>query len=467
MRPASGTLRVQLQGNISVLPSSFRDGNVCVLGLGYVGLTLAVAMADSGFQVHGLEVRDDVLDGLTNDRPHFWEPQLTEKLKRVRQAGRFTFSKALAPEVKASVYIITVGTPLGADGKAQLQSVSDATRQICDHCEDGALIILRSTVKLGTARNVVSPILDATGREYEIAVCPERTLEGKALIELHELPQIIGSDSPDTRARCAQLFGILTPTAVRLHALESAELVKLVDNTYRDVTFGFANEIAKLCAGIGISAQEVIRAGRLGYPRTNVAWPGPVGGPCLEKDPHILFESAASVGVEMAITRAARLTNEEQPGEVAQRLRIAADATGAFPATPQVRLLGLAFKGVPATDDLRGTMAKPMIDGLDRAFPGAVIGGYDAVAEHGAIEDYFGFAPKRSLEDAFKGADLVVIANNHPSLQAIDLGAYAEHMNRPGLIFDYWNMHDAARGRLPDGIRYMGLGSESQRSEMF
>ena len=155
--------------------------------------------------------------------------------------------------------------------------------------------------------------MEKSGKKHQIAFCPERTLEGRALIELHELPQVIGADDSDTRWRCQQLFGQMPPTTVAVQTLETAELVKLVDNTYRDLTFGFANEIAKLCSHVGISANEGINAGRLGYPRTKVALPGPVGGPCLEKDPHILVESAKQWGVHLPITPAGRPTNEQQP----------------------------------------------------------------------------------------------------------------------------------------------------------
>ena len=140
------------------------DRNVCVLGLGYVGLTLAIALADRGFQVHGVEVRKDVLDGLAKGKPHFWEPRLEEKLSRVAKSGQFTFSEMLDGTAKGtSVYFITVGTPLDENRKARLSSVERATRQVACHLQDGGLVILRSTVKLGTARSVVKPILEDTG----------------------------------------------------------------------------------------------------------------------------------------------------------------------------------------------------------------------------------------------------------------------------------------------------------------
>ncbi len=442
------------------LPSSFADRSICVIGLGYVGLTLSVALADTGFQVHGVEKRDVVLDGLASGEPHFWEPRLKDKLARVKTRGQFTFSNGLDASLKVSVYIITVGTPLDKEGNARLDMAEDATRQVISHMSDGALIVLRSTVKLGTARNVVKRLLDESGKRYQLAFCPERTLEGRALIELHELPQVIGADDADTRWRCQQLFGQITPTTVAVSSLEAAELVKLVDNTYRDLTFGFANEIAKLCGRAGISAREVIRAGKLGYPRTNVALPGPVGGPCLEKDPHILAESAKQWGVSMPITLAGRHTNEEQPADVASIARLWADRLSGFAAAPTISLLGLAFKGVPPTDDLRGSMAMPIYRALQAAFPKASFRGYDAVVDPRLTREFFGFDAVPDLQAAFADADLVMVMNNHSSFQQMDLAALAAGMRRPGIVYDLWNLHDDVSEAMPEGVVALALGSE-------
>jgi UDP-N-acetyl-D-mannosaminuronic acid dehydrogenase len=448
---------------IQSVPEAFKDRSICVLGLGYVGLTLAVAMADSGFEVYGVELRDEVLDGLERLEPHFFEPRLKEKLIRVRGRGHFSFGKTLPKNLRASVFMITVGTPLGADGKARLDSVETVARQVALHAPDNSLVILRSTVKLGTARKVVKPILEASGKNFSIAVCPERTLEGKALTELHELPQIIGADDADTRMRCMQIFNLMTRTTVAVRNLETAELIKLVDNTYRDVMFAFANEIAELSANANVSAAEVVRAGRLGYARNNVAWPGPVGGPCLAKDPHILAESASQFGVTMGITKASRAVNEAAPSRAANHMANWIKRIGGFPAAPRISLLGLAFKGVPATDDLRGTMALPIHEALSKAFPTAQFRGYDPLVRHAVTREAFGIDVAADLQDAFKAADLVVVMNNHPQFQTMDVANLAQFMNRPGLVYDFWNMYEDIEDHMPEGRVYMAFGSERAR----
>lgn len=136
---------------------TFPDSVVSILGLGYVGLTLGVAMADAGFKVHGVEVRDTILDSLQKSKAHFWEQDLDETLKKVVESGNFSFSKSYDAVPPSDVYIITVGTPLDDSGQVRLDMIQNATHQIAENFRDGALVILRSTVRIGTARKVVKP----------------------------------------------------------------------------------------------------------------------------------------------------------------------------------------------------------------------------------------------------------------------------------------------------------------------
>lgn len=440
----------------------FRDRRVVIAGLGYVGLTLAVAMAEEGFQVHGIEIREDVLERLAQGEPHFFEPGLQERLRLVVEQGSLTFSRSLQAPFLATVYIITVGTPLDGNGAVRLDMIRNATEQLAGAMTDGALVILRSTVKVGTARNVVQPILDAAGRRYEIAVCPERTLEGSALDELRRIPQIVGADDPGTVSRASQLFSFLTPTIVRVPSLETAEVIKLVDNTYRDVTFAFGNEVARLCNSLGVNSRDVIEAGRLSYPRTNVAFPGPVGGPCLEKDPHILAESGRTCGVVTPLINAARWINENQPQEVVDFLASFTADLADFPRDPVISLLGLAFKGQPETDDLRGTMAFPVLAALRAAFPGASFRGFDAVVADKQIGSAFGITPCGSLRDALRGAHLALVLNNHRVFAAHKLESLCEEMARPGIYYDFWNMHKVGRFSLPENVYYISLGNHGR-----
>ncbi len=444
---------------MSRVPSDFPDRKVCIFGQGYVGLTLAAVMADIGFDVIGAEIRDDVLACLESGKAHFHEPGLDDLVSKLVARGRLRFRKHLDRNDETTVFIVTVGTPLGIDDRVDLNSIQNVSREIAKNLKPGDMVILRSTVKLGTTRRIVIPILDSAGVPYDIAFCPERTLEGQALPELRHLPQIVGSVSPRARIRAAQLFSFVTPTVVQVSSLEAAETIKLVDNTQRDVAFAFANEVARICDVIGISAREVIQSGKLGYPRTNLPLPGPVGGPCLEKDPHIMVEGLREFGLEPEITIAARRINERQPVETVAEIKRWLAAKPDLPDHPVITLAGVAFKGRPATDDLRGTMARPILAALREAFPLGQYRGFDVVVPADIVKREFDLAPTETIEEAFDGANLVVLANNHPCFGGMAIERLAERMAAPGLIYDYWNNFDSLELRLPDGVRYMALGS--------
>ena len=237
-------------------------------------------------------------------------------------------------------------------------------------------------------------------------------------------------------------------------------MIKLVDNAQRDVQFAYANEVARICDTIGVSAGEVISAGKLGYQRTNLPMPGPVGGPCLEKDPYILAEGLEPYGVVPEITLAARRLNERQPDEAIGFLADRARRLEGFPERPVITLMGLAFKGRPATDDLRGSMAKPILDALVRAFPQSVLRGYDPMVAPENIRA-FGLEPLPTLEAAMADANLVVIANNHPAFADMPLETLSEHLARPALVYDFWANFDARELRLAPATGYIALGNHA------
>lgn len=431
---------------------------ICVIGLGYVGLTLGVALAKAGYQVIGIEKNQEIVD-LTNDgTPHFAEAGLSTQLTQVIESQNFSAASDLENHELCGTYIITVGTPLNQNGIARLDMIEAATRQVADAMPDGALIILRSTVKIGTTRKVVSPILSTSGKKFDIAMCPERTLEGNAMKELHELPQIVGADNEHTRLRAASIFRKLTSSVIEVHRPEAAEAIKLIDNTYRDVQFAFANEVARLCDAFNLNALEIISAGKLGYSRTNVPLPGPVGGPCLEKDPHILLESAQTRDIDLEITRASRLVNERLPSETAKAIQkelLNRGLDGSF----QITILGMAFKGIPETDDLRGSMSVKILNELRSLFPKANFTIFDPAIDVKKLKVQFpNDLAFDNIFDAVRESTLVIIANNHPQFSSISPSAILQLMKTNGIIFDYWNHHSNSKDNTLRN-RYLALGN--------
>lgn len=441
-----------------MVPSNYPDKQVCILGLGFVGLTLATTMADIGFQVIGIEKREDLLQQINQGNAGFFEPSLSVKLKKVIENRSLQVFKTIPKNCRATVFIITVGTPLNTNKKINLHSIKKVAQGIAKELKDGDLVLLRSTVKLGATRSVVFPILQKTKKRFQIAFCPERTIEGQAMAELRYLPQIVGADDLATGLRASLLFQFMTPTVIRVRDLETAEMIKLVANTKRDVAFGFANEVARMCDVVGLNADEVISGGGFGYSRTDIPRPGPVGGPCLSKDSHILIQSMMEYGMVPKITVASRKTNEAQPNEVVDFLIHFLKQFKEIPIRPIISLLGIAFKGRPITDDIRGTTAQPIFEALQRAFPLAFFQAYDPVVSEETIQD-FGLSPKKEAIEAFRGAHIVLILNNHPFFASMPLEQWTAQMACPGIIYDFWNNYRPENLHLPEKIYYIGLGN--------
>jgi UDP-N-acetyl-D-mannosaminuronic acid dehydrogenase len=435
---------------------------IVVVGLGYVGLTLAVALAQRGCRVVGLEKRKEVVDLANAGKAHFSETGLDAALSGVCASGKFLACEELDADLVAEAYIITVGTPLIAGTtKPRLDMIEQATGQVAEHMRDDALVVLRSTVKLGTTRNVVKPILDASGKRFHLSMCPERTLEGAALQELAQLPQIVSGDTAAAADRADALFRRITNATVRVGDLETAEMIKLVDNTSRDVRFAFANEVARACDAVGINAGEVIQAGKFQYPRTDVALPGLVGGPCLEKDPHILMASLADFGTDLEITAACRLVNERQPGETVAAITARMEERG--PGPFKVAVAGIAFKGRPETDDLRGSMSLKVIERL-LAHPDVdEVVLYDGVVKRADLEALgMDVRIEDTVTDACRGCNALVIGNNHPEYMQLDLDACIGAMKAGGFVYDYW-AHLVQRPPSELKGRYFPVGNNAGR----
>jgi UDP-N-acetyl-D-mannosaminuronic acid dehydrogenase len=432
---------------------------IAIVGLGYVGLTLGVALALRGLEVVGVERRREIVDLTNAGTPHFSEEGLNSALEVVLRDKRFSAVTSLDDVEPCDFYIITVGTPLLPDTqRPRLDMIEAASKEVARHFEDNATIILRSTVRIGTTEKTVRPILAETGKRFYLAMCPERTLEGNALRELTRLPQIIGAQSVTAANRAASLFGRLTHTVVRVKDAETAEMIKLVDNTYRDVSFAFANEVARACDALGINANEVIEYGKLGYARTQVAKPGLVGGPCLEKDPHILRASLLDHDVSLEVTTASRLVNERQPAETVERMMRLLSESGAKPPYT-VAVAGIAFKGVPETDDLRGSMSLSVIEALRSTGRVKSIRVYDPVVPVVELEKLpYDVSTFDSFAEFLSGTDLLVIGNNHPAFSKVSIDKYLQSLASHGIIYDYWNNLEHEPSEKREG-RYFTVGN--------
>lgn len=431
---------------------------VCVIGLGYVGLTLAVALGNAGFAIRGVERNPEILRSLKAGHAHFMEVGLNEHLSPQLASGQFRFGEKLAPELAGDIYVITVGTPTDENNRVMETSIVEVTEDLAKVMRGGEMVILRSTVTIGASRRLVKVVLDRVALPYDLAFCPERTLEGKALHELTHLPQIVGGFTPQATERAAAFFGRLTTETVKVSSPEAAELAKLMNNCERDLKFALANEMAAICDVLGLSAKEIVHAANHKYPRSHLAVPGPVGGPCLEKDTFILAEGLRGTAKSPDILLQARNWNRDVPKWSVQQIALAwKKHSKAAPA--RIAVLGIAFKGRPATDDLRGTMALPLLEELRAMFPDADYVGFDPVVHPQALAT-LGITSVASLPEAFAGTDIAVIQNNHEAFARLNPEKLGGQMAAPGLIYDFWNQ--VASGSYCDGkVIAFGLGENA------
>ncbi|MFI6604432.1 nucleotide sugar dehydrogenase [Nonomuraea sp. NPDC050536] len=417
---------------------------VGVVGMGYVGLTLTAALADRGYVVHGVDASPRVVEALSKGRVHVYEPGVEEVFERY--LGKTIFISDSLPDQRLDAAILSVSTPVAAGGTPDLTNLAAAARHIAERCDPDTLVVVRSTVPIGTSREVVLPLLT----QRHLVMAPERTIQGQALRELVELPQVIGGlDEPSLRAGI-ELFAGLADQIVPVSSLEAAEMVKLSNNCHTDLIYAFGNELALIAEQNGLDPLEVIRAANLDYPRPDLAKPGYVGGGCLSKDPYLML---ASTGAHRPyLVGMARGLNERLPAHVAERL--VAQIQDVFGRTHGIRLsvLGWAYKGWPPTDDMRGTPIADMMPVFTAA--GLTVLGHDPLVKEAVIREYGGLPV--SLDKAFAEADAMLIVNDHPDYRGIEVEARLATSDLR-LLFDSWRILDQAEVTR-HGVRYSGIG---------
>ncbi len=394
--------------------------DICVIGLGYIGLPTASIFANRGLKVLGVDVRSDVVEIINRGGLHFHEPDLDVLVRAA--VGSSNLKAAVAPAA-AGTFIIAVPTPFSHGAKGEkipdLSYVEQATRSLAPHAAAGNLIILESTSPVGTTEKVRDWLLEerakhgllGQAKDFHFAHCPERVLPGNMLKELVANDRIAGGLTPEASQAAKELYQRFCTGEIFLSDARTAELAKLTENSYRDVNIAFANELSLICEELGIDVWELIRLANR-HPRVKILQPGPgVGGHCIAVDPWFIVHSAPKVS---PLIRTAREVNDGKPHRIVERVKTAA----ARLKDPVIACLGLAFKA--DIDDLRESPAMEITVELAKAKVGRILAVEPHVRDLPKPLQGLGNVEFTDAAEAVRRADIVVLLVNHRPFSSID-----------------------------------------------
>jgi UDP-N-acetyl-D-mannosaminuronic acid dehydrogenase len=395
-------------------------GRVAVIGLGYIGLPTAAALATRGIEVIGVDTNPDTVKSVGRGEVPFVEPDLAVAVSGAVTMGRLTTASE-TPE--ADAFIIAVPTPFLADRSPDLSYIKSAVTGLAPQLRGGEVVILESTSPPGTTRMVSEwiaelrpdlslPHVNDGAPDINVAHCPERVLPGRIMIEIVTNDRVVGGITQRCAERAAALYQVFTQGKILQTDAASAEMAKLVENAYRDVNIAFANELSLISERLTLDVWEIIRLANH-HPRVNILTPGPgVGGHCIAVDPWFIVSAAPDLA---RLIRAAREVNDSKPHHVARQV---VEKAARF-VSPTIACLGLAFKA--NVDDLRESPAVEIVAEIARALPHVelrvVEPHVDALPPH--LSDYANVRLQRTA-DALDGADIVVLLVDHDQFKSLN-----------------------------------------------
>lgn len=380
--------------------------NICVIGLGYIGLPTASVLATKGYSVVGVDVNPDVVETINQGNIHIVEPDLDILVKSAVNSGNLT--AAAAPK-ESEIFIIAVPTPFTSDHLPDLTYVQNATEAVASVIKKGDLVILESTSPVGATQNqVANRIATITGwtagEDFFVAHCPERVLPGKILRELVDNDRIIGGINLASAEIARDFYQTFVGGQIYLTDSRTAELAKLVENAYRDVNIAFANELSMICDNLAMNVWELIGLANK-HPRVNILQPGPgVGGHCIAVDPWFIVNASPERAI---LIETARRVNDSKPVYLVEKIKKQAEKFKA----PVIACLGLTYKA--DVDDLRESPSLEIARSLVSQNVGNVIACEPYVEDLSEFENH-------SLSAALERGDIIVLLVNHEQFYGID-----------------------------------------------
>jgi UDP-N-acetyl-D-glucosamine dehydrogenase len=395
-----------------------RSARVGVIGLGYVGLPLAVEFARSGYRTIGFDVRPDVVDGIMRGESHILDVA-PERIRAYVGEGLLTATTDMSQLAECSAVAICVPTPLSKTKDPDLSFVAAATKSVKDTLHPGQLIVLESTTYPGTTRDVLLPVLEETGlvvgTDFFLCFSPERVDPGNTVWHTRNTPKVIGGVTQECTLAGTALYSRVFDTVVAVESVEAAELVKVYENTFRMINIALVNELAQMCDKLGVDVWNVLDAAAtkpFGFMKFT---PGPgLGGHCIPLDPHYLSWKMKTLAFRTRMIAAADEINTEMPGYVVRKVTDALNDDSRSPRGSRVLVLGVAYK--KDVSDLRESPALEIMRLLQEK--GVDLSYHDSLCP--VIEDdghtLLRGLPLRGVEltdEVLENADAVVIVADH------------------------------------------------------
>lgn len=413
---------------------------ICIVGLGYIGLPTATMFSCYGHKVIGVDVNEKVVNNINKGKIIIEEPNLEELVEDVVKKGNLIAS--ISPK-ESDVFIISVPTPIKDDKTSDMSYVISATKSIIKYLKEGNIVVLESTSPVGTTEEVVKPIIEESGlkvgRDIMLGYCPERVIPGKIIYELKNNDRVIGGIDKKSAEEIRKIYKTIVDGNIYLTDCKTAELCKLMENTYRDVNIALSNELLLICDKLNINVWEVIEYSNK-HPRVNLHTPGPgVGGHCLAVDPWFIIEKEPELS---NIIKSSRLLNDSMPEYVYNKI----DKILQKDKSKKITILGITYKA--NTDDMRESPIIKLIDKLLK-------NNYNVKVFDPYIKDFQ--INCQSILEACKDSDLLILGVNHDYFKNLPLDEIKTTM-KGNLILDTRNFLDKEEVEK-SGFIYKLLGS--------
>lgn len=377
---------------------------VNVIGLGYIGFPTALVLAANGVEVVGTDYKENVVEELKHGRVTFKEDGLDELFLRAIDGGiRFTTTYQ-----ETDRYIISVPTPYDADSKKiDATYVVSAVESILKVCRQESILVIESTVSPGTIERYIRPIVARSEKKIHLAHAPERIIPGNMLYELEHNSRTIGADNEEVAKKVKEIYASFCKAELVLTDIRTAEMTKVVENTFRDINIAYANELAKICRSDNMDVYEIIRIANK-HPRVNILSPGPgVGGHCISVDPWFLVGDYPGLA---NIILAARKINDSMPEFVLERIHDIMKENGMTDVS-RVGLYGLTYK--ENVDDMRASPTLQMLESMEKHLCGNLVKVYDPLITKDVVPNQM-----HDFDEFLKAVDFIVILVGHDEIRA-------------------------------------------------